>query len=98
QHEREQGERRERGAPGDLRGRRRVELPLGEPGGRPGNRGDRDRELTLSGPPLLEPGASGRGRTCGCVPSGPQTRRIPASSVARYLLVSGLPASFGCSV
>jgi hypothetical protein len=32
------------------------------------------------------------------VPSGPPTRRIPASSVARYLLVSGLPASFGCSV
>ena len=47
----------------------------------------------LHWPRLLEPGASGRGRTCGCVPSGPQTRRIPASSVARYLLVSGLPAS-----
>ena len=62
----DEGEQRERckcGAARDLRGRRRVELALGEPGGRPGHRGECDRELTLAGPSLLEPGTRHAGQS-----------------------------------
>src|SRR5436305_12870650 len=41
---------------------------------------------------------SGRGHKHGCAPGGPQTRRMPASSVGCIPVVCSLPASLACLV